>query len=98
MPAATDLAPSRTIAWASTVAVAGLIVGLLGDLAHHLGAHILELVLELDLLRHRHAVLGDAWGPEALVDHDIAALRSKRHPHRAGESVDTAQHPIARVR
>jgi hypothetical protein len=49
MPAATDFAPSRTIACASTVAVGGAvarqIVGLGGDLAHHLRAHVLELVL-----------------------------------------------------
>src|SRR5215467_11814101 len=65
IPAATDLAPSLTIACASTVA------GLLGDLAHHLRAHVLELVLELDFLRHRHAVLGDAGRAEALVEHDV---------------------------
>ena len=41
-------------------AVAGRVVGLLGDLAHHLGAHVLELVLELDLLGDGDAVLGDA--------------------------------------
>ena len=41
-------------------AVTGGVVGLRGDLAHHLGAHVLELVLELDLLGDGDAVLGDA--------------------------------------
>ena len=41
-------------------AVAGDVVGLRGDFAHHLGAHVLELVLELDLLGDGDAVLGDA--------------------------------------
>ena len=78
-------------------AVAGLVVGLLRDLAHHLGAHVLELVLELDLLGHRHPVLGDARRAEALVDDDVAALGAERHPHRIGEDIDAAQHPVARV-
>ena len=64
MPAATDLAPSRTIACGEHGrgggAVAGEIVGLLRDFAHHLRAHVLELVFELDLLGDGDAVLGDA--------------------------------------
>jgi hypothetical protein len=55
-------------------AVAGGVVGLLGDLAHHLGAHVLELVLELDLLRHRHAVLGDARAPKLLSSTTLRPL------------------------
>ena len=78
-------------------AVAGHVVGLLGDLAHHLRAHVLELVLELDLLGDGDAVLGDARGAEALVEHDVAALGAERHLHRVGEDVDAAQHPVARV-
>src|SRR5262249_16155436 len=54
-------------------------------------------VLELDLLRHRHTVLGDARGAEALVEHDVAALRAEGHSHRIGEDVDAAQHLVARV-
>jgi hypothetical protein len=74
-----------------------VVVGLLGDLAHHLGAHVLELVLELDLLRHRHAVLGDARCAEALVEHDVAALGAERHLHGIGKDVDAAQHLVARL-
>ena len=100
-PAATALAPSRTIAWASTVAVVvpspATSLVLRGDLAHHLRAHVLELVGELDLLGDGHAVLGDARRAEALVDHDVAALRAQRDLHRVGEDVDAAQHALASV-
>ena len=100
MPAATALAPSLTIAWASTVAVVvpspATSEVLRGDLAHHLGAHVLELVFELDFLGDGHAVLGDAGRAEALVEHDIAALGAEGHPHRIGENVDAAQHLVAR--
>ena len=78
-------------------AVTGGVVGLGGDLAQHLRAHVLELVLELDLLGDGDAVLGDARGAEALFDHDIAALRAQRHLHRVGEDVDAAQHAVAGV-
>src|SRR6185437_1765895 len=73
------------------------VVGAGSDFAHHLRAHVFELVLELDLLRHRHTVLGDARRAERLVEHDVAALRAEGHLHRVGEDVDAAQHAIARV-
>ena len=78
-------------------AVAGGVVGLRGDFAHHLRAHVLELVLELDLLGDGDAVLGDARGAERLVEDDVAALRAERHLDRVGEDVDAAQHLVARV-
>ena len=78
-------------------AVAGDVVGLRGDLAHHLRAHVLELVLELDLLGDGDAVLGDARGAERLVEHDVAALGAERDLHRVGEDVDAAQHAVAGV-
>ncbi len=78
-------------------AVAGRIGGLGGDFAHHLCAHVLELVLELDLLGDGDAVLGDAGSAERLVEHDVAALRAERHAHCVGENVDAAQHLVARV-
>src|SRR5690606_15634110 len=43
-------------------AVTGNVVGLGSDGAHHLGAHVLELVLEFDFLGDGHAVLGNAGG------------------------------------
>ena len=78
-------------------AVARGIGGLGCDLAHHLRAHVLELVLELDLLGDGHAVLGDARGAVGLVEHDVAALGTERHAHRVRERVDAAQHAVACV-
>ena len=64
MPAATSFRPSCMIDGGEhrrgRRAVAGEIVGLRGDFAHHLRAHVLELVGELDLLGDGDAVLGDA--------------------------------------
>ncbi len=78
-------------------AVTGLVVGLRRDLADHLRAEVLELVLELDLLGDGDAVLGDARGAEALLDDDVAALGTERHLDRVGEDVDAAQDALARV-
>src|SRR5262249_7329927 len=95
MPAATALEPSFTIAAASTVT--GDVGGLGGSLAHHLGAHVLELVVELDLLGDGNAVLGHARSAEALVEHDVAAFGAERDFHGIAENVDAAQHLVARV-
>ena len=78
-------------------AVACGVVGLGGDLAQHLRAHVFELVLEFDFLGDGDAVLGDAGSAEALLDHHIAALRAERHLHRVGEDIDAAQHAFAGV-
>src|ERR1700736_3229383 len=99
MPAATDLAPSRTMACGQHGrgggAVAGCIGRLGGDFAHHLRAHVLELVLKLDFLGDGDAVLGDAGCAERLVEHDVAALGAERDLHRVVENLDAAQHAIA---
>ena len=78
-------------------AVAGDRAGVGRYLAQHLRAHVLELVLKLDLLGDRHAVLGDAGSAIALVDHDVAALRAERHLDGVGENIDAAQHLVARI-
>src|SRR5664280_2153385 len=78
-------------------AIAGQIVGLLGDFANHLRAHVLELVLELDLLGDGNAVLGDARSAERLVEHHVAAFRAERDLHRIGEDLDAAQHAVAGI-
>ena len=70
---------------------------LLRDLADHLRAHVLERVLEVDLLGHRHAVLGDRRMPNALPREHVAALGSERDLHRVGELVDAAQDRLPRL-
>ena len=72
-------------------AVAGDVGGLGGDLLHHLRAHVLELVLELDLLGDGDAVLGDRRRAAALLDDDVAAARAERDLHRVGEDVDARE-------
>ena len=76
-------------------AVARDVGGLRSDLAHHLGAHVLELVGELDLLGDRDAVLGDGRCAEALLDHDVAALGTERDFHGIRQRVDAGQNAIA---
>src|SRR5450631_505490 len=76
-------------------AVAGSVRRLGGDFAHHLGAHVLELVFKLDFLGDGDAVLGDAGCTERFVEYDVAALGAERHLHRVVENVHAAQHPVA---
>jgi hypothetical protein len=66
-------------------AVAGDVGGLGRDFLHHLRAHVLELVLELDFLRDRDTVLRDRRRAEAALEHDVAALRSERDLDRVGQ-------------
>ena len=54
--------------------VTGHIRGLGGDLLDHLGAHVLDRVLEFDLLRDRNAVLRDRRRTELAVDDHVPAL------------------------
>src|SRR5579885_1381051 len=77
--------------------VAGDVIGLGGDLAHHLRAHILELVVELYLLGDRDAVLGNARSAKALLDHYVAALGTERDFHRIGQRLDAAQQALASI-
>ncbi len=78
-------------------AVAGRVGRLARDLADHLRAHVLERVLEVDLLGHRHAVLGDGGGAELLVDDDVAALGAERDLHRISQGVDAPEDLLARI-
>src|ERR1700756_3799165 len=78
-------------------AVAGRVSRLGGDFAHHLRAHVLELVVQLDLLGDGDAVLGDARCAERLVEHDVAALGAERHLDGVVEDVDAAQHAVAGI-
>ena len=78
-------------------AIAGDVAGLRRHFAQHLRAHVLELVLELDLLGDGDAVLGDARRAVALVEDDIAAFGPERHPDSVGEDIDAMQHLVARV-
>ena len=76
-------------------AVTGDVGGLGGDLFDHLGAHVLELVFELDFLGDGYAVLGHGGRAEALLEHDVAPLGAERHGHGVGQDIDAAQNLLA---
>ncbi len=83
MPAATDLAPSRTIDWARTVAVVVPSPARPGRWSWRRPSApsarpVLEPVLKLDLFGDGHAVLRDARGAEGLLDHDVQTW-AERH-------------------
>ena len=71
-------------------AVAGDVVGLLGDLLDELGADLLEGILELDLLGDGDAVVGDRGRAPLLLKDDVAALRAQGHLDGVGEDVHTS--------
>src|SRR5205085_7474920 len=52
---------------------------------------------QLDLLRHRHAVLGDGRGAERLLQYYVAALGAESDLHRVGERVDTLEDGLTRA-
>src|SRR6185436_12180254 len=63
------------------------------DFLHHLRAHVLELVRELDLFRHRDAVLGDGRRSPRALEHHVAASRAERDLHGVGEDVQPVDQP-----
>ena len=78
-------------------AVTGDVVGLGGDLLDQLGAHVLERVLELDLLGDGHAVVGDGRGAALLVEDDVAALRAEGDLDGVGQLVHAGLERAARL-
>jgi hypothetical protein len=54
-------------------------------------------LLELDLLGHGNAVIGDPRRTERLVEDDIAALRAEGDLHGVVEDVHAAEHPFAGI-
>src|SRR6187200_710116 len=76
-------------------AVAGDVRGLARHFTDHLGAHVLERILQVDLLGDGDAVLGDGGGAELLVEHDVAALRAEGNLDCVGEGVDAAEDRLA---
>ena len=78
-------------------AITRIVGSLGGDFLEHLGAHVLELVFQLDFLGDRHPVLGDGGGAETALEHDIAAFRAEGDLDRIGQDVDAFDHALARV-
>ena len=76
-------------------AVTGHVRGLGRHFLDHLGAHVLELVLQFDFLGDRHAVLGDGGGAERALEHDVAALGAEGHFDRVGQNVHARHDAVA---
>ena len=75
-------------------AVAGYVGSLRSHLAHHLRAHVLERILQLDFLGHRHTVLRDVRSAEFLFQYDVAALRAQRNFDGIGQLIHTAKNGL----
>jgi hypothetical protein len=69
---------------------------LLATFAHHLRAHVLERILEVDFLGDGHAVLGDGGEPNFLSRTTLRPL-GRASPSRVGELVDAAQDRLTRL-
>src|ERR1051326_3377392 len=76
-------------------AVAGNIAGLRGYFPHHLRAHILHRILEIDLLRYSHAVFSDRRAAIFLVQYDVAPFWTERDLYCVGEFIHAAQNCCA---
>ena len=76
--------------------VAGDVVGLVGDLVHELGAHVLEGVGQVDLLGDRDAVLRDGGATEGLLEDDVATGGAEGHLDGLRELRDAHAHLLAR--
>ncbi len=71
--------------------VAGLVARPRGDLAHHLRAHIFELLRDLDFFGDGDTVLGDDRTAVGPLDENVTTARPQRHFDRIGEHVHAAQ-------
>src|SRR4030095_16897202 len=61
-----------------------------------LGAHVLERILQLDLLRHGDAVFGDGRRPEFRIENHVSSPRPEGYLHRVGQAVDPAKNALPR--
>ena len=73
-------------------AVAGNVGSLGSDFFHHLRAHVLELIFQLDFLGDGYAVLGDGRSAEGAVQHHVAAFRAQSHFNGISQDVDAGYH------
>src|SRR5690606_1120345 len=76
-------------------AVTSVVRRLGSDFLDHLGAHVLELVLQFDFLGHGHTVLGHGGAAERTLEHHVAALGAQGHLDRVGQDVHAFNHARA---
>ena len=63
--------------------------------AHHLGAHVLERILQLDFLGHAHAVFRDGGSAELFLENDVSSFGSQGDLYCFSQLVDAAQNCLA---
>jgi hypothetical protein len=68
------------------------VIGLASDLSDKGSTHILESVLEFDVLGNGDAVLGDLGGTEGLIQDGVSALGSQSDLHSIRQQVNTLEH------
>src|SRR5579862_8752870 len=71
--------------------VAGDVRRLGGDFTHHLCAHVLERVAQINFLGYGDAVFGDGRRTEFLFDNYVTTLGSEGDLHGIGQKVDAAE-------
>src|SRR6266545_3152663 len=76
-------------------AVTDDVIGLDRRFLDQLRTHVLELVLEVDLARDRHPIVGDHRRSGDLLQDDVATLWPKRRLHGVGKLVDAGQEQSA---
>lgn len=77
--------------------IAGLGVGLGGDLLDELGADILLGILEADLTSDGDAIVDNFGGAVVALQDDVATLRTERYLHSIGDLVDAINEGLARL-
>ena len=78
-------------------AIAGVVGGLAGGFLDQLGAHVLYLVAELNLLGDADAVLGDVWSTPTAVEDGVAAAWAERALDGCCEFLDSGEQLLAGV-
>ena len=71
--------------------------GLRSDFAHHLRAHVLERVLQLDLFGDRHTVFGDVRPAEFFLQHNVPALGAQGDFYGVRQLVHTAKNGLSGI-
>src|SRR5512145_3059301 len=77
--------------------VASLVVGLNSNFTDHLCAHVLVLILKLDVFGDGYTIFGHDRRTKFLSEHHIATLWSKGYPYSIRQNVYALKHCVARV-
>ena len=77
-------------------AVASHVVGFGGRFLDELGAHVLEVIRQVNIASDGHTVVGDDGRPEFAREPDVASPGPQRDAHRVGDRVDAIEQRAAR--